>query len=340
MNEYDIKVYQSKINKIRKYFKKDKLYLELILLNYFNYNMYIAIYYNNEHKSYKLSWFDLDKLVIKDINKYISYEYIPDYIISGFNKTLDNHDLTNITGDNPNNKIIFNITNKGKIIKLEFNNYLPIRYNHLASIIITLFDYLPSMLKVFLNVLMAEYTGESYKYDYKMEFDFDLFNDDLNSIFFNKIIKRGEDYYSNDKVIYLEKIDDRYFAVVEGSENYLIIIKYIEENKKLRVYCSCPCEFYCKHIYAVILAIRDNLVKRFYKVYYNYPKKNLLEVAMNKNYKLCLGIVEQNLSIVSDDGDIELVPIVDENNECQWKVLEDTEDERLTKEIMSFMSKL
>ena len=152
-------------------------------------------------------------------------------------------------------------------------------------------------------------------------------------------IQRGKKYYEESRIEFLEKIDDRYFAIVNGTEKYLVIIKYTEtdENKKMQVYCSCPCEFYCKHIYSVLLSIRNKEEKRFYKIMYKNPDKSLLERVMEFDYFLCLGVVEQNLEIINNYGEIELVPILDYKGRCNWTVLEDTEDEKLTKEIKYFL---
>ena len=105
----------------------------------------------------------------------------------------------------------------------------------------------------------------------------------------------------------------------------------------MQVYCSCPCEFYCKHMYAVILAIRKNEFNRFYKIMYKNPDKSLLERVMEFNYFLCLGVLEQNLEIINNYGELELVPILDINNKYNWEILEDSEDEKLTKQIKYFL---
>ncbi|HIQ94665.1 TPA: SWIM zinc finger family protein, partial [Candidatus Ventrenecus stercoripullorum] len=169
------------------------------------------------------------------------------------------------------------------------------------------------------------------------EFEFDLFNGDINEIFRYPIVQRGKKYYEEDKIKFLEKIDNRYFAIVEGTEKYIVIVKYDEKEKKTQVYCSCPCEFYCKHICAVILAIRDNKFKRFYKIMYKNPNKNLLERIMDFEYFLCLGIVEQNFEIINNYGELELVPILDVNNKYNWEILEDSEDQKLMKQVKYFL---
>ena len=195
-----------------------------------------------------------------------------------------------------------------------------------------IFNNMPRNYQELLFKLHALLMNDVTRYEYKKEFNFDLFNDDINKIFALQIIERGKNYYEENKVKFLEKIDEeRFFAVVEGTDNYLVVIKYNDENKKMQVYCSCPCEFYCKHIYAVILAIRNSNFKRFYKIYYKNPNVSLMERVANYDYQLCMGIIEKNFLIVNNDGEIELIPIFDSKGKCNWQVLEDDEDMSLTR---------
>ena len=54
---------------------------------------------------------------------------------------------------------------------------------------------------------------------------------------------------------------------------------------------------------------------------------------MDFEYLLCTGIVEQYLEIINNYGEFELVPIIDNNGNCNWQVLEDSKNEELTKQI-------
>ena len=74
-----------------------------------------------------------------------------------------------------------------------------------------------------------------------------------------------------------------------------------------------------------------------YKITYKNPNLSLLDRIMNFDYYYCLGVVEQNLEIINNDGEIELVPILDKNGKYNWEVLEDSENEDLTKEIKYFL---
>ena len=70
---------------------------------------------------------------------------------------------------------------------------------------------------------------------------------------------------------------------------------------------------------------------------YKNPNKNLLERIMDFEYFLCLGVVEQNLEIINNYGELELVPILDVNNKYNWEILEDSEDEKLMKQVKYFL---
>lgn len=335
--------YEVKISLIKKYYKKDAIFLELKLINYEGFNLYMILTEFKKYSSYRLSWFDLDEIKDKHIEKYICCEYIQSDIIDLIKNDYAKYDVAIDYNDEfltDKDTVIFNAnikTKKSNAINVSFKKYLPKNLSILADLIIFVFKNMPRKYEGFMYELLAKLTGSTEKYEYKKEFEFDLFNGDINEIFRYPIVQRGQKYYEEDKIEFLEKIDNRYFAIVEGTEKYIVIVKYDEKEKKTQVYCSCPCEFYCKHICAVILAIRDNKFKRFYKIMYKNPNKNLLERIMDFEYFLCLGLVEQNLEIINNYGELELVPILDVNNKYNWEILEDSEDEKLMKQVKYFL---
>lgn len=335
--------YEAKISLIKKYYKKDIIFLELKLINYEGFNLYMVLTESKKYNSYRLSWFDLDEIKDKHIEKYICCEYIHTDIINLIKNDYAKYDVAIDYNDEfltDKDTVIFNAnikTKKSNAINVSFKKYLPKNLSIIADLIIFVFKNMPRKYEGFMYEVLAKLTGSTEKYEYKKEFEFDLFNGDINEIFRYPIIQRGKKYYEEDKIEFLEKIDNRYFAIVEGTEKYIVIVKYDEKEKKTQVYCSCPCEFYCKHICVVILAIRDNKFKRFYKIMYKNPNKNLLERIMDFEYFLCLGIVEQNFEIINNYGELELVPILDVNNKYNWEILEDSEDEKLMKQVKYFL---
>ena len=334
-----------KISLIKKYYKKNQLFLELRLINYENHNLYICINEIEKDKSYRLSWFDLDEINDKNIEKYICCQYISSKIINMIRNDFSKYIVSSQYQDEfltDKDTVVLNANIKtecDKSINVSFKKYLPKQLSHLANLIIFIFRNMPKRYEMILFEILAKLTNTTEKYEYKKEFEFDLFNGDIDKLFSYQICERGKKYYEESKVKFLEKIDDRYFAVVEGTQKYLTIIKYDEKESKMQVYCSCPCEFYCKHMYAVILATRNNKFNPFYKIMYNNPNQSILERIMDFDYLLCVGIVEQNFEIINNYGEFELIPVLDTNNQFNWKVLEDSNDQKLTKQIKNLLMK-
>ena len=99
----------------------------------------------------------------------------------------------------------------------------------------------------------------SMEYDYET----DIIKDN-KYVFNDTIIKRGKDYYENGMVLSVIKSNNKYVAKVAGSTNvsYTVNVEYDEEDDYYDYDCTCPCEYPCKHIYAVLIAIKNkNYIK-------------------------------------------------------------------------------
>ena len=119
-----------------------------------------------------------------------------------------------------------------------------------------------------------------------MEYDYE--NDIIknNEYEFNDTtIKRGKDYYENGMVLSVIKSNNKYTAKVAGStnESYTVNVEYYNDEDYYDYDCTCPCEYPCKHIYAVLMSIK------------------------NKNY---IGIFEYRGKKEKNDIVIEIDPIV------------------------------
>lgn len=336
--------YNKKLTKIKKEYKNTEMLLDIYLENYHNNYIYIRIDYYKKIKTYKLSWIDLS-LYNNDFNSVINYEHLPNNIISLIKNIISNINNLDLYQPPEQKENLVNIssnllTKNNQPLKLTFYRYIHSKDKVLFDLFGVIFNNLPHKLDVFFKEISAAIFGNTTKYEYKEEFKFDLFQDNPDTLFFPQIIERGKEYHQQGRVLFLEKINDKYFSVVGGHSLYVIVIKYDETNKTMQVYCSCPCEFLCKHIYAVILAIRNNQFKKFYKITRNTSNINLLDKIMNFHFLLSIGTDDQGINyLVIEDGLIKLLPIKNKNNISGWEILEDDENETLTKRIKEILNK-
>ena len=94
--------------------------------------------------------------------------------------------------------------------------------------------------------------------------------------FQHQIIKRGEDYYKAGNVSQVIKNKNTFIAKVKGTDYYEVKITIDKDSKTLSCNCTCPCEFLCKHEYAVLLAIKNK----------KYIEKELKEEIVKNNITL------------------------------------------------------
>ena len=322
--------YQKQIHKINNTYKNTKLLLDIYLENYHNFNIYIRLDYDKKRKVYLLSWCNLNTYNNENT---ISHEYLNIDEVTKIEKIIDNiNSYEYLESDT----CIVNINNyfSNKLITYKFNRYIPKELSGLFNIMVIIFDNLPLKLNSLLQELSAKIIGNTSKFEYHEPINFDLFKDNLDKLFPSEIRSRGLEYYNNHRIFFLEQLGDTYFALVGGSELYVITIKYNETNKIMQVNCSCPCTFHCKHIYAVILAIRNHEFKKFYKITHKSDDINLLDRVMNFNFFLCIGIDDQGINyLVIQDDIIKLLPILNTSGKSEWQILEDDEFDTLTKRL-------
>lgn len=80
-----------------------------------------------------------------------------------------------------------------------------------------------------------------------------------------EIIRRGHDYFVNNKVCYIELCDKKVRAIVCGTKSYTVEFDY--DNGEIKnLVCPCYCTDICKHEIAVMLQL-SNLLKCIEKNY-------------------------------------------------------------------------
>ena len=337
------------LNKIKKYYKKEEMFAELYLENYEEYNIYFRIDYFKKEKCYRLSWFDLNLMESYDIKKYISVEYIPDKIIEHVVNEFEKYDFLSknyyqkINKSSVSDKAYLRVntkTKKEKFFETTFYKYIPFEIKEISDIISIILNTAPRKLQTFLYELNAKLNGEDSKYNYKTKIKINIYKDEIKELFNPLIYEKGIKYYKENRVIFLEKVDTRYFAAIAGNQNvYLTIIDYHEDVEELYVHCSCPCDFYCKHLAAALESIQKNKIKRFFKIRYNKEKENLLIKYMNFEFLLCIGIVDNKFIVVNGNGNLETINILDDNNEYHWQILEDSKNNDLENQIKEILNR-
>ena len=80
---------------------------------------------------------------------------------------------------------------------------------------------------------------------------------EYKDFFAPQIIIRGKRYYEDHHILSCIKNHDKFYAVVEGSEDYEynVTIEIDRRNNTTNYHCNCPCDYPCKHIYATLMAI-------------------------------------------------------------------------------------
>ena len=141
------------------------------------------------------------------------------------------------------------------------------------------------------------------------------------------------------KVKFLEKVEDNYYlSIVEDDGiDYLTVIRLVDE-KYVHMWCNCKCDYYCKHLYATIKAIREKKYINFYKVKYTGNEESLLEKVTISNYYLCFGIKNDKILLINDDGTIFPCDIV-QKGKVAFEVLEDDDECSLSKQINELKEK-
>lgn len=82
----------------------------------------------------------------------------------------------------------------------------------------------------------------------------------FDKIVSKNLLEKGNEYIKNEAVFDLERLENgRWYAIVEGEEDYNIDINFDEDGECIEYNCTCPDdEDLCKHIVAVLLAIKGN----------------------------------------------------------------------------------
>lgn len=328
---------------IDKYFKKAK---NNILLDVFFYNvdglsLYITLTYDKKTNAYKLFWINLSVMNTNKVCDWINVNLVYPSSVDKINSLLaNNKDVKEYKDvDNIDSKIIINSYFKNyesKVKKFIINRYIPKELEFLADLLFTLFDSMPKYLFPMFQITIEKLIDPKPN----ILFAFDYNKDNIDKLFDKKVIESGKKYYKDNRVNFIERseVDNYIYAVVRGTNYYLVSIFYNDDVKELLLNCNCDEQGFCKHMYAALEAYKNKDNKRFYKVAHVNEEGNILEIVQNFKYVFCADIFDDCFVLVSNNTFI-LHPII-ENNKVSFKIIEDDEKKTLEKKLKKYLKSI
>lgn len=325
------------INKIRKYYHKEDNILEIIFDQYDGLNYYVRLDLDKKYNLCYLRSYNFDLLDKFDKN-YINQEVLNSKLVDHIYEIIDLNEIPTEFNTCVDDKNICRIMIKdGKnVYNYSFNLFIPKELEFLAPIIGPIVSNLPHRLCELNYELLAIFDNNTEKYLYNKEFKFDINKGDLSKIFDKEIVTKGEKYYKEDRVRFVENINGAYYAIVHGSENHLysVIINYNAKKKTIQLSCNCPCHFRCKHMYAVLKHIQNKEIFRFYKVLYlNEESDQMYDQLFTNNTYLCVGIDGDRILLMMPNGELHSYRAIDNKGKLLYKVIEDDNEHGLQKEL-------
>ena len=317
--------------------KGHDLIMSIYFENYNEYNIYIRFDYVKTVQAYKICWFDLNFIDYKHLDNYINIQTMTknfglklDRVLGGINLQSDYLENLDILGDRV--EILFQ--NKYGLNEYVFSRFLPKQWRQLADALVLTFAYLPRGMENILEELLGSLSDSEEYYNSLKPIKFNLFKTPLEEVFRKDVITRGEKYYEEGNVSFLEKINSKYIALGSGKQSYIVTIEEIDDSFT-KMLCTCPCDYTCKHIYAVVKSIREKKFINFYKVKFIGKGESLLEKITNGAFSICCGVENDNLLIVTIDNEILKIPILFNGEKC-FEIIEDDDELSLSKYLDKF----
>lgn len=278
--------------KIYKAFKKKKesIIVDLFIVNYNSANFYIGLVFNHVINKFKVAFIPIDAIESNDkIEDYLCYQFIfpktVEYILDTLNsneKELKNKNLDRSVKTNTSFYIELGLISNNNYYLLSFTQFIDRKFEFLFDIIVILFEHSPNIMHELCSDLLEQFNTEFELFKYNESLDFNLFEDPVETIFSEEIIKNNKYKFSD--IQYLEEIDGKFYGVID---NKRFIIMYDTNNERLNIYSGLK-DSLGSEVFILIKAIRAN----------NFKKFNRIQVIFNES-------VEKKLIFYSYDIDIE-----------------------------------
>lgn len=319
-------VFGKKIKLIKKYLqkKKETPVLEIIIRDYNNANFYMAIIYAKKIEKFKTLFIPLDVIENVQIEEYTCYQFMSMREVENVLVQLETikekyqaEDTRNNLNKNITNFYIeINILLDKELYNFKTTRYLPKDWKFLFEPVVTIFEHLPNIMSQLGEEILSVIMNTEDQIDYQSSLSCDLFQDDIDKLFTNATREKGLTYFNEGRINFLERVNGKYFAIIN---NHLVIVEYNKHQKILNLFCDSTCYIYGEFVYAVLMAIKNDQFKKFYKI--SVIKNNKGE---KSNY-LCYGATKNALKVIKGsklaeiskqlwkDGNINILE--DENNQ-------------------------
>ncbi len=309
----------------------------LYLDNYNGNYIYVRFDYVKKVSAYKVLWFDLQFIDIRHLDDYLNIQLVTNVLADKIVAILDciQYESSYMLNDKiMGDRVEIVSYQKGEPIEFVFSRFLPSSLKELVDPIAILFTYLPRSMECFLNEIFGILDGVEERYNALKPISFDIMHGNIASLFRKEMVKKGESLFAEERISFIEKLNNKYIAIIEDEKTSLIIIELIDEEHVL-LWCNCEEVVYCEHIYAVLLAIRKKIKKAFYKVKYIGKEQSLLDKITDGMFSLCFSVEGENLFLISNDGEIIKAPFL-KDGKIVFEVLEDDDDLNLSHYIKNY----
>lgn len=320
--------------------KGHRLLMSIFLSGYNGNNIYIRFDFLPKLSVYKIVWVDINFFDEKHIDDFINMQMITKFVsISLVEKMMavdyESDFITNedIVGDRVEILSYFNDAAKEYV----FDRFLPLEWEKLIEPLVLVFSYLPRGMDVFLNEMLGKFEGTEEKYNYSKPVKFDLLKSDLAELFRPISLEGGAKLYEDGKVTFLEKVGNKYFALIKDKGAHFVVLDQVDPEHAL-VSCDCNLDYHCKHSCAALLALRDKKFNNFYKVKLINNKASSFELSILGQFFMAYGIEKDQMMIVAPEGVVFPVDII-QDGKCVFEVIEDDDDLNLSKKLKEYQKK-
>ncbi len=276
--------------------KKEIVLFDLYLKNYDDTNFYFSILYHEKINKYKVLFVPIDTIENKSqLEDYFCYQFIfsdtVDYILNLIEDHVDFiKNSTNNIENMDSHLIQISMRNKKDILTLSFIQAIDKKYYFLFPIITIIFEHSPNIVSELCHKLLLDFYSDKEMIHIKKSLNTTMNQESIEK-FFKKEIK---DSNQKNQVSYLEKVGNRYYAIVK---NHIIIIEEYKDKKIVNIYAE-EINPLGEEVYSVFQDIFLGKEKKFIHI--------CIDQSNQDAYYFCYGIKEDKFLVFDEEGKEEL----------------------------------